>query len=170
MTKRLAQRQTPVATLLRDMQSHSLLARERRTTVLKLTVVGETLSDLDLNCANFIESEIADSTFYNCDLRGASFKDSTVERVKFINCSICDMELPEDFRSITFHNCSTTPAGMSYSSRVNGDRPTTLHGKILDVVEAITRAATTLSTERILSVAVILAFIAIIVVAVSLPK
>jgi hypothetical protein len=169
----MAQRYKSISTLLKDNQSHSLLAGENRTSILKVTIAGETLSGLDLNCADFVNCEVSDSTFYKCDLRGASFRESSVERVKFVDCSICDMELPENFSSIAFHNCSTLPSGMGNVSKTGKEPPTTIYGKIVSVIEEMMKAMsflTSLSTEKILSMAILLAFIAIIVVAISLPK
>ena|SRR2546423_1240376 len=170
MSKIIVPRHTPVSSLLKNMQCRSLLDGERRTTILNLTVVGETLSDLDLNCADFLNSEVSDSTFYNCDLRGASFRESRLERVKFVNCSICDMELPEDFSSITFHNCSSLPSGLLEASTTAKERPNTIYDKILNLIESTGKVTSSLSTEKLLSLAVILAFIAIIFVVALIRK
>ncbi len=175
MSNKMMQRQSKTSILLKNNQATSIIAHEKRSTFLKMSVVEEgNLENLDLSCADFINCEISDTTFNGCDLRGASFRNSKVERVTFVNCFICDMELPDNAKDIAFYNCSEEPSGSQYFNLEFAEavktHPETLYGKMVSLIEATAKAANSLSTEKLHSVEIMLAFVTIIVIAVFISK
>ena len=163
MSKNIPQLPDSLSQRLQRAQSRSLENRESRTLILNLTIEREELSGLDLNCADFQGCHITNTVFHDCDLRGASFRESLLEGVTFIDCATCDLTLSKNSKAIVLQDCSNLPSGLSDSPVSRKEQATTPIGQILTPVESIIEATSRLSVDKLLSLAVILAFVTIII-------
>lgn len=150
-----------LSNMLQALLWQSRRKKELRALILDLELEGEIIG-LDLSCTDFENCVVSNVTFSGCDLRGATFRNSRFGKVQFVDCMICDTVFPATHESVSFHNCSELPSGSATkNSAPDKEIPTKPFGDVTPLIEVTARVTKGLSIDKILGIAIILAFITI---------
>lgn len=150
------------ATKVRELFEASIDDSESRTVIRGLNLIGERFEGLRLSCVDFIDCDLSGSEFIECDLRGSTFDTSRMHKVTVIRSHIFACSFPKDDPSIKLENCCR---------EIVGSITPTVDLKPHQLIGSIGKAVATLnllSTEKILAVAVFLAFLTVLVTVVKL--
>ena len=104
-----------------DFYKYSVESGEKRTQFDGIRMVGKNITDIELRCVDWGNSDFSKTVFVGCDLRGSDFSSAKMYKTRLIHCKVFDCKLPQD-SGIQVVNCDHNAISRLVTNGYNSHR------------------------------------------------